>query len=55
MHMKYLLFGIHELFSVYLICSASKQTSQVEANVHADHNRPKPATTFSLWILCVFT
>lgn len=34
--MKYLLFGIHELFSVYLICSASKQTSQVEANLNAD-------------------
>lgn len=36
MHMKYLLLGIPELFSVYLICLASKHTSQVEANLNAD-------------------
>lgn len=45
--MKYLLLSIHELFSVYLICSASKQSSQVEANLNAGEKRAKSVTAFS--------
>lgn len=36
--MKYLLFVIDEFLSVYLICSASKLTSQIEAKFKC---RPK--------------
>lgn len=55
MHMKYLLLGIHELFSIYLISSASKQAHQVEANFNAEQKGPKSVNTFSLWMLWVFT
>lgn len=55
MHMKYLLLGTHELFSVYLISSASKQICQVEANFNAEQKGPKSVNTFSLRMLCVFT
>lgn len=51
MHMKYLLLGIHKLFSVYLICSATKEASQMEANLNVDQSL---VSTVSLWILCAF-
>lgn len=45
MHMKYLLVGIRKLFSVYLICSAAKEASQVKANLNVDQSL---VTTVSL-------
>lgn len=47
--MKYLLLVIHEFLSVYLICSASKLTSQIETKLTC---RPKRAKNLSLFSLC---
>lgn len=43
--MKYLLLGFRKLFSVYLICSAAKEVSQVKANLNIDKSL---VTTVSL-------
>lgn len=56
MHTKYLLLVINEFLSVYLICSASKLTSQVEAKFKC---RPKRAKIYhyflSVVLLCIHT
>lgn len=50
MHMKYLPFVIHEFLSVYLICSATKLTSQIEAKFKC---RPKGAKLYHYFISVV--
>lgn len=54
MHMKYLLLVIHEFLSVYLICSASKLTSQIEVKFKCRPKRDKICHYFlSVVLLCV--
>lgn len=55
MHMKYLLLVIHEFLSVYLICSASKLTRQIEAKFKCRPKRAKIYHDFLLWFFHVFT
>lgn len=53
MHMKYLLLVIHEFLSVYLICSASKLTSQIEVKFKCRSKRDKICHYFLSVVLFV--
>lgn len=50
MHMKYLLLVIHEFLFVYLICLASKLTSQIEVKFKC---RPKPDKIYHYFLSVV--
>lgn len=52
--MKYLPLVIHEFLSVYLICSASKLTSQIETKLTCRPKRAKIYHCFlSVILLCI--